>query len=182
MGVALSDLFGASSAEGPFFLDAPAETSTDIVRTTIDHATKRLTLTVQFRDLVDVDNHSVEFRLFTPRVRYVLSARMSGARTEANLVFVGIRGKGTYHANRDPMQPCRSVRARYDLAADTLTASVPTACIGAQNWVQVAAVATRVKVTPMEDGSANFAGHADDAFRGGLSTESLGRSPKVRRG
>ena len=53
--------------EEQIFLDAPAETTADVVRTTIDHAEKRLTLTVQFRDLVDTAGHSVEFRIFTPR-------------------------------------------------------------------------------------------------------------------
>ena len=74
------------------------------------------------------------------------------------------------------------MRARYESSDDTLTASVPTACLGAPKWVQVAAGVTRTKVTPLGDGSANIAGFVDDAFRGGVSFESLGRSPKVRRG
>ena len=74
------------------------------------------------------------------------------------------------------------MRARYDLAADTLTASVPTSCIGSPKWVQVAAGVTRKKVTPQGDGSVNLAGYVDDAFRGGVSLESLGRSAKVHRG
>ena len=79
-------------------------------------------------------------------------------------------------------KPCRTVRARYDLSADTLTASAPTACLDSPTWVQVAAGVSRSKVTPQADGSVNLAAYLDDAFRGGVSLESLGRSPKVRRG
>jgi hypothetical protein len=42
--------------------------------------------------------------------------------------------------------------------------------------------ATRIQVTPLGDGSVNLAGWADDAFRSSLSANSVGRSPKVRRG
>ena len=79
-------------------------------------------------------------------------------------------------------KPCRTVRARYDLVADTLTASSPTSCFGSPKWVQVAAGASRTVITPQGDGSVNLAGYADDAFRGGVSVKSLGRSPKVHRG
>lgn len=177
----LVTIFGDDD-EAPLFVDTPAETSTDIVRTTVDHASKRLTLTVQFRDLVDTTDHSVQFPILTPRARYVLNVVAVGDRTEAQLDLVRFIGKGTYHSNRDPLQPCRAVRARYDVAADTLTASAPTACLGAQKWVQVGVLANRFKITPLEDGSVNLAGFVDDGFRGGMGANSLGRSPKVRRG
>jgi hypothetical protein len=74
------------------------------------------------------------------------------------------------------------VRARHESSADTITASVPTACLGTPKWVQVAAGVSRTKVVPLADGSANIASYLDDAFRGGVSERSLGRSPKVRRG
>src|SRR6187431_1007047 len=74
MAIALGGFVGPASEEGPFFLDAPAETSADVASTTIDHARKRLTLTLHFRDLVEVEGHSVEFRIRTPEGRYSLSA------------------------------------------------------------------------------------------------------------
>jgi len=183
MGVIFVEMFDGSTAEGPIFLDAPAETSADVVRTTIDHARKRLTLTVQLRDLVDTEGHSVEFRIFTPQGRYDLTAGSYGDQVRADLSpgrggMVVINDDGTF---TEP-KTCRTVRARYDLAADTLTASVPNTCIGSPTWVQVAAGVNRTKVTPQGDGSVNLAGYIDDAFRGGVDLESLGRSPKVRRG
>ena len=177
---------GTSTDEAQVFLDAPAETSADVVRTTIDHARKRLTLTVQFRDLVDVEGHSVEFRIFTPEGRYYLIAARSGDRTTADFSpgrgSVVVISDGDLEGSGDGTKPCRTVRARYDLTADTLTASVPNACIGSPKWVQIAAGVSRTKLTPLEDGSVNLAGYVDDAFRGGVSIQSLGRSPKVRRG
>jgi hypothetical protein len=179
-------LLGIDTTDTPPLVDAPAESSVDVVQTTIDHAEKRLTLTVQFRDLVDTEEHSVEFRIFTRKARYDLTAGMSDGRAVAQLSpgrasTVVVDDGGTISVGPDP-KPCRTVRARYDLAADTLTASVPTACLGAPKWVQVAAGVSRFKVTPLDDGSVNLAGYIDDAFRGGVSFESLGRSPKVRRG
>jgi hypothetical protein len=183
MGVIFVETLDGSTADGPIFLDAPAETSADVVRTTIDHARKRLTLTVQLRDLVDTEGHAVDFRIFTPQGRYDLMAGSYGGEVSADLSpdrsdTVAIDEDGTF---TEP-KPCRTVRARYDLTADTLTASVPNACIGSPRWVQVAAGVTRTQVTPQGDGSVNLAGFMDDAFRGGVGFESRGRSPKVRRG
>lgn len=190
MAVALGGLLGGSTEEGPLLLDAPAETSTDVVRTTIDHARKRLTLTVQLRDLVDANGSSVEFRIVTPEGRYALAAGVVDGRTMADLSPLG-RGGSTVIVSEDGavtvtegpiVKPCRTVRARYDVAADTLTASAPTSCLGSPKWVRVAAAVSRTSVTPQGDGSANIASFVDDAFRGGVSLKSLGRSPKVRRG
>lgn len=187
MALVFGELIDGTEGEGAFFLDAPAETSADVVSTTIDHAAKRLTLTLQFRDLVEVKGHSVDFRIFTPDGRFDLSARAVGEGTEVyfspagrNVVIVS--NGGSYSGVGPDLKPCRTVRARYDVAVDTLTASVPTACLGRPTWVQVAAGVSRSKLTPLGDGSANIATFADDAFRGGISMRSIGRSPKVRRG
>jgi hypothetical protein len=190
MAVALGGLLDGSTQDGPLLLDAPAETSTDVVRTTIDHARKRLTLTVQLRDLVDTDGHSAEFRIFTPEGRYALTTGVVDGQTVADLSPLGRSGStvavsedGTVTVPEGPAtKPCRTVRARYDVGTDTLTASAPTACLGSPKWVQVAVGMSRVRVTPQADGSANIASYVDDAFRPGVSFRSLGRSPKVRRG
>ncbi len=68
VGLIFGDLLSGTAADAPFFLDAPAETSTDVVGTTIDHARKRLTLTVQFRDLVDTRGTRSSSASSRPRV------------------------------------------------------------------------------------------------------------------
>ena len=176
----LAELF--VGAEGvPSFLDAPAEASVDITRTVVAHGGKRLTVSTHFRDLVGTtehSEHSVDVRIFTPDGRFSLMASMSADGSAQAQLFPDRSGS---IAGGRP-RPCRTVRARYDVDADLVTMSLPTACIGAPRWVQVAVMAGRFSVTPLGDGSVNLAGFADDAFRSGLSMRSRGRSPKVRRG
>ncbi len=189
--IALGGLVGPSSAEGPILLDAPAETSVDVLSTTVDHARKRLTLGVQLRDLVDTDNHSVEFRIVTPDGRYALVTRTVGDETIAEFFPLGrsesttvvVSEDGTVSVTvGDAPKPCRTVRSRQEATTDTILASVPTACLGTPTWVQVSAAVSRTKIVPLADGSANISSYIDDAFRGAVSERSLGRSPKVRRG
>src|SRR5215203_5860834 len=67
--------FGTGGDGGPPFLDAPAETATDITRTTIRHA-RRVSITVHFRDLVETAEYSVSVGIRTPDERFdVLAAR-----------------------------------------------------------------------------------------------------------
>jgi len=178
--------FVEGAEDEPLFLDAPAEASVDIVRTVVDHG-RRVTVSTQFRDLVNVDEHSLDMRIFTPDGRFSLvAARADDGSAFAQLYPERIRAMSLEDVSdpSDPsdFRPCRSVRARYDLAADLVTVSFPATCVGAPRWIQVASVASRLAITPIGDGSVNLAGYADDAFRGGLSENSRGRSPKVRRG
>lgn len=169
---------GSGSEEQPLFLDAPAETATDITRTTIQHG-KRVTVTTHFRDLVETAEHSVDLRIFTPDGAYSLSASRSADGSGSVQLFpdVVVAEGGDVRP-----RPCRSVRGRYDVAVETVTVSFPSVCIGKPRWIQVASGALRIQVTPIGDGSVNLAGWADDAFRPRLSENSMGRSPKVRRG
>lgn len=172
-------LFGTEAEGQPLFLDAPAETATDITRTTIQHG-RRVTVTTHFRDLAESGEHSVEMRIFTPRGRSDLSVARSAADGTGYAVLapaIVVTEDGDVRP-----RPCRSVRGRYDVAADTVTVSFPAVCIGKPRWIQVASVANRLQITPLGDGSVNLAGWADDAFRTRLSENSMGRSPKIRRG
>ncbi len=187
MAIALGELLSGTSAVGPNFLDAPSETSVDVVSTTIDHASKRLTLTVQLRDLVEAEGLSPRSASTRRTVdgtcrRPTSTARRGGpcSRRRGRGAVISSDG-ATISATPDP-KPCRTVRARYDVTGDRLTASMPTVCLGKPKWVQVAAAVVRTKLTPLGDGSANVAAYVDDPFRSRVSFGSLGRSPKVRRG
>lgn len=170
--------FGGGDDAQPYFLDAPNEVATDVTRTTVTHA-KRVTVTTHFRDLVDGTEHSLGMRVLTPRGRFDLSVgRSADGRGFADLApAIVVTESGDVRP-----RGCRSVRGRYDLAAETVTVSFPAACINAPRWVQVSTGASRFQLTPVGDGSVNIAGFADDAFRSSLSENSMGRSPKVRRG
>ncbi|NYE35170.1 hypothetical protein F4692_000274 [Nocardioides cavernae] len=118
MGAVFGELVEGQPTEGPFLLDAPAETGSDVVRTTIDHARKRLTVTVQLRDLVAPQETSVDFRILTAKGRYDLSVASFGGEVSAELY----PGRGTSAVFADEVtvtsgsgtKPCRTVRARYD--------------------------------------------------------------------
>lgn len=170
--------FGGGDDAQPYFLDAPNEVATDVTRTTITHA-KRVTVTTHFRDLVDGTEHSLGMRVLTPRGRFDLSVgRSADGRGFADLApAIVVTESGDVRP-----RPCRSVRSRYDLVAETVTVSFPAVCVDKPRWVQVASGASRFQLTPVGDGSVNIAGFADDAFRSSLSENSMGRSPKVRRG
>lgn len=170
-------LFGAAPAEEqPLLLDAPAETSTDVVRTTVQHA-RRITITTQLRDLVETSEHSMDVRIFAPDARYSLMVGRSPDGTE----FALLEPPRISHDGARPRY-CRSVRVRYDLTANTVTTSFPAACIDDPRWIQVGSYATRIQVTPLGDGSVNVAGWVDDAFRDHVSVRSRGKSPRVHRG
>jgi hypothetical protein len=171
-------LFGTEVEGQPLFLDAPAETATDITRTTIQHG-KRVTVTTHFRDLAESAEHSIELRIYTPKERFDLSV----ARSADGSGYALLEPAMVVTEDGD-VRPrlCRSVRGRYDVAAETVTVSFPAVCVGKPRWIQVASVASRLQITPLGDGSVNLAGWADDAFRSSLSENSMGRSPKVRRG
>jgi len=170
-------LFGTSGDDGPPFLDAPAETATDVTRTTIRHA-RRVTVTVQFRDLVETAEHSIDIGIRTPDGKFNVTAARSTDGTEHVALFPPVLDETAPGRPR----PCRSVRGHYDLVAETVTVSFPAVCIGEPPWIQAQLWAVRFQVTPVGDGSVNLAGWADDAFRSSLSEKGLGRSPKVRRG
>ena len=170
--------FGTSGDDGLPFLDAPAEAATDVTRTTVRHA-KRVTVTVQFRDLVETAEHSVDIGIRTPDERFSVSTARSADGAERVALFPPVVVDESVPGRP---RPCRSVRGRYDLVAETVTVSFPAVCIGKPRWIQVEVGAVRFQVTPIGDGSVNLAGWADDAFRSSLSENGLGRSPKVRRG
>lgn len=171
-------LFGTGGDDGPPFLDAPAETATDITRTTIRHA-KRVSITVHFRDLAETAEYSVNIGIRTPDQRFdVFAARSADGVRDTELFPSLVIDESVPGRPR----PCRSVRGRYDVVAETVTVSFPAVCVGKPRWIQIEVGAARLQVTPLGDGSVNLAGWADDAFRSSLSENSMGRSPKVRRG
>ncbi|MGF9754165.1 hypothetical protein AAII07_03105 [Microvirga sp. 0TCS3.31] len=171
-------LFGTGGDDaGPPFLDAPAETATDITRTTIQHA-RRVSITVHFLDLVETAEYSVTVGVRTPDEMFDVFASRAADGSQYATLFPSVIDESVPGRPR----PCRSVRGRYDVVAETVTVSFPAACVGKPRWIQAEVGAARFQVTPLGDGSVNLAGWADDAFRSGLSENSRGWSPKVRRG
>lgn len=151
---------------------APDETAVDITRTVVAHGTTRLRVTVHLRDLVLDTAHQTFVHLVTPQGRFeVLVGKNPGLRAQSVLTKRGIE------------TDCRGRRATVDGGADTVSISLPTACIGAPRWVRIGVRVTREarlhedSATPSE-----YTEFADDGHRGVVRENSLGLGPRVHRG
>jgi hypothetical protein len=152
---------------------APDETAVDITRTVVAHGHNRLSITVHFRDLVLTSVHDTYVRLATPRGRQyaVLVGKNPGFRAKALLLRRGLE------------TDCRVVRAAADGAADTVSVSLPTACLGVPPWVRVGVGVSRVaEVADAYADPTGIALFADDGNRDVVRENSLGFGPKVHRG
>lgn len=152
---------------------APDETAVDITRTVVAHGKTRLTVTVHFRDLVLASVHETYVRFATPQGRQyaVLVGKNPGFRAKALLLRRGVETE------------CRAVRAATDGTADTVSVSLPTACLGVPPWVRVGVGVSRVaEVADAYAYPTGIAQFVDDGNRDVARENSLGFGPKVRRG
>ena len=147
---------------------APDYAGVDVVRTAVAHGANRLRVVVQFRAL---ERESVQFtvvRVVTPDRKYDVVVERLGGAPIANL------------SGGRRIAQCRALKAKVDLGADTVTATLPTSCIGSPRWVQVGVGA--VAVTAEQGAPEMVTGYVDDAHRDGQIRDSLAKGPKGRRG
>ena len=147
---------------------APDYAGVDVVRTTVAHGETRLRVDVRFRALERDPFHFTVIRVRTPAGPYDLMVERLGGAPITSL------GRG----DRDV--ECRGLKAKVDLGSDTVTASLPTACVGAPRWVKVGVGAVAVAGDQAQPDLA--AAYADDAHRVGEIRERIAFGPKVRRG
>lgn len=159
------------SEQEPEFLLAPDEVSTDIVRTVAAHGAKRLRVTVHFRDLQNTRPQMTVIRVFGPgRAHQVVAEKVPGSSAVTAL------------STRADDVECRGLRAKVDGGEDTVTVSVPTACIDAPRWVQMGVGALGFEL-PVDDPEALIETvFADDGHRDTISDNSIGRGPRIHRG
>lgn len=155
----------------PLFIAAPEETSTDITRTVVAHGEKRLSITVHFRDLVRITDHSTFVRVHTPSEgRFDLGLdKEQASRSSVSL--------GTRSGDVD----CQGLRGTLDRDDDRVTLSVPTACLGNPRWVQLGVGAIGVTTPAGDQEPFDFDLFVDDGHRTTLSNQSLGTGPRVHR-
>jgi hypothetical protein len=156
----------------PATVPAPEEVSTDIVRTVAAYGDQRLTLTVHFRDLVRVNDHSTFARIQTSSRRaFDLSLdKEQGSRATVSL--------GSPHGEVE----CPWLRGDIDRGADVVAWSVPTACIGNPRWVRVGVGALGVSWPPEGQDQMEFDIFADDGGRATFANEPPVLGPRIRRG
>jgi hypothetical protein len=153
--------------------------SADVVRTTIRHQRRAVVLTLRLADVDPTGASSVVTVLQTPVGRFLAAASSSpGSYT---FMLMPMSGRGA----RDGVR-CTDARADFDDAADTVTVSVPRACIGRPRWVQVGALATSTDLLGALDTAGDPDGAisetVDDALRDGGHARRPMMSPKVRVG
>lgn len=162
----------AVDTETPEFVPAPDEASTDIVRTVAAYGTTRLSLTVHFRDLLNTHSQDLFVKVLTPRGSYVVGAsRMPGSRV-GTMIF---RGRGAE-------VECRGLRAKFDGGGDTMSISVPAACLDEARWVRLGVGAIGYVEPVGDEEPETFPIFADDAHRDGAIRDTIAKGPKVRRG
>jgi hypothetical protein len=153
------------------YVPAPDEASVDVIRTAADHAERRLSVAVHFRDLEVRVHHETLVRVWTPRGAFDVTAERRKAR----------RATVSLARRSGDALGCRGLSVAYDGAADTVALSVPVRCIGAPRWVRLGVKAT---ATPraFADNPGTVFFLADDGHRGGLRENSIGKGPRIRRG
>ena len=153
------------------FVDAPEEASVDVTRTAAAFGQGRLSVAVHLRDLEVRPRHETLLRIWTPRDTFDVTAQRRSAR-RATVSLARQHGDGVR---------CRGLSVAYDGAADTVALSVPARCIGSPRWVRLG---VKVTASPEADPEAQTMTiyFADDAHRGGLRENSIGKGPRIRRG
>jgi hypothetical protein len=147
---------------------APDHAGADIVRTVVALGENRLRLDVHFRALGRDPFHFTVARIRTPRGAYDLVVERLGGAPIASLE----RRSGTVE--------CRGLRAKVALRTDTVSATMPAACLEGPRWVQVGVGAVAVDADQASPDLA--AAYADDGHRAGGIRDDLAFGPKVRRG
>ncbi|MBL0747142.1 hypothetical protein [Nocardioides baculatus] len=156
----------------PAMVPAPDEVSTDIVRTVVAHGTRRLSLTVRFREIARVNDQSTFARIRTSdRGAFDLGLdKERGSRATVSL--------GTPQGDVD----CQGLRGAIDRGADRVVFSVPTTCLGDPRWVRLGVGATGVSWPPEGQDQMNFDLFADIAGRPTFANEPPVLGPRVHRG
>jgi hypothetical protein len=153
------------------FVEAPEEASVDVTRTAAAYGQRRLSVAVHLRDLEVRPRHETRVRIWTPSGSFDVTAE----RLSARRVTVSVARQ------RGEELGCRGLSATYAGRADTVSLSVPARCIGAPRWVRLG---VKVTASPDADPDAQTATihFADDAHRGGVRENSIGKGPRIRRG
>lgn len=147
---------------------APDYAGVDVVRTAVAHGATRLKVTATFRALERDPFQFTVIRVSTPQGNYEIVVERLGGKPITSI-----------HGGRRTAD-CAGLKAKVDLGADTLTTSLPTACLDTPRWVQVGVGAIALAA---DQGSPELAAlYADDAHRDGEIRDNIAKGPKVHRG
>lgn len=160
-------------AEEEVFTPAPEHRSVDITRTVVTHRAHRIGVAVTYQELDDAFAHYQHIRLRTSGQRFdIMVERLGGP------AFPVMTRR-----EREDWVGCAGMRASVDRAAERITVSVPTRCVGSPRWVQVGVVSYGYDRRAAASDPAARTFFLDDAHRtGGFSDDDPRLGPKVPRG
>ena len=137
----------------------PQDRQHDITRLAVDHGTEDVVATIRLRDVIRTGRpSSYEVAVRTPDKTFMVEVYGSTAgRVEAILDKVhGVRdpeGQGCGPALEAYGRDCTGLVADIDHRANSVTVTVPRACLGDPSWVRVGAVASGLGAGGFGDGS-----------------------------
>ena len=146
----------------------PDNTDTDVTRVIVNHRTHQTVLKVRLRDIT-ARSGFVVYDIRTDTRRYSVMQRLGTAQMFPAFDFT--------RSNGDRVR-CTGVERSVDRVANHATVRIPRRCLGDPRWLRIG-----VGVAKFDAESENsFTFWADDALRAALVRDSLGLSPRVRRG
>jgi len=148
---------------------APDNTTTDVVRTTVDHTGSRLRIRIDLHELGDARLYFAGVRVRTPRGTYEVEIDDLGRKPKPELTRRGA-------------VECSRLRADTDAATARVVVTIPTTCLEDPRWVQVGVGVASGEMMTNADGAEEIVVHGDDAHRAGDVRNRIALGPKVRRG
>lgn len=148
----------------------PDNTTVDVVRTVVDHDTRRLRVRVDLRELGRDRQYFAVLRVRTPAGTFEVETEHLARRPEADL---------TRHGRR---VECARLRAVSDRASSRATVTVPASCLGDPRWVQVGVGVAVLTTATTAEGVEEVVVLADDAQRVGDVRDRIALGPSIHRG
>ena len=150
---------------------APENTTTDVLRTVVDHSASRVRVTIRLRELGSGRSYYGVLQVRTPDGTYEVEAERLGRDPKLDMT------------HRNGAVDCARLRASSDRARARVVVTIPTACLASPRWVQMGVGIVSVETMPTDAGSEELVALADDAHRPGtIRTNALAKGPRVRRG
>lgn len=153
---------------------APGDKTTDITRISVNHAARKVVVTVKVRDLRRGGDTMLLGRIVTPKNDYAVMVMQS-----PDMQMFSLYDEKNLDEGIDATS-CRGKRLAYQAARNRIRITIPRSCLGDPRWVRTGALLVRGVLS--DESTVTM----DDALRKGISkktmnqgTVSVGRRVRV---
>lgn len=146
----------------------------DVIGSTVKHNPRKVITTLTFRELTVTDDLS----------QFIVGIRSSNKVNRFVVVTADSdhpRGVQQFVKTNGRKASCRGLSHAVDYTANTVTITVPRACLSRPRWVSVGAASERIAADDATTPSDTIDAYIDDAHRTGLGDD-ITYSPRLRRG